>query len=392
MTDALGTYATSYELDNALKLDVEDMILMLDPAEAPFLGTYNGLENAPVPRMLPQGDPVTEVQYDWQDDELQLPQSTVGSNYTAADGTITVASGDGARFQPDDLIEVLDDSDNAMFFLVDSVNYSTDVLTVTLWSGSDANAAAGNTVTGVGTIPVEGGDPPEARATDRTRRHNYTQIFGPYPVELTETQQAVLKYGVTNEWDYQTAKKVKEAVVAMEQAILYGVRKNDTSNKRRSMGGFDYFITAANGATVDTSTTDLSGTTGEAAFVSLQQSAYDNGGAPSVAVVGPARKPDISGWRNSDIRFQLSERRRGQIVTSFESDFGIVDTLMHRYCKSTDLFLIDPQNFEVPHLRNRQLKWVKTAKTGDRDQAYLITERGFKARGVQHAAKMTALA
>lgn len=390
MVDALGDFATSYELTNALRLDIEDMVTMLTPYDAPLLGTYNGLENAPVPSALPTGD-VTEVQYDWLDDELLLPRSTVGSAYTAAGGTIELETGGAAGFQVDDLIEVEATNGTYASYLVTAVNYATDVLTITLWSGTSANAAVGKAVMGLGSIPVEGSDPTEARATDRDRRHNFTQIFGPYPVELTETQQVVLKYGVTNEWDHQTAKRVKEAVVGMEQAVIYGTRKNDTSAKRRSMGGINYFVTAANGAAVDSSTTDLSGTSGEAAFLALQQSIYANGGDPRLAIAGPAQKPNISGWRKTDIRFQMSEQRRGQIVTTFESDFGLVETLLHRWVRPSDVFLITPEQAEICTLIGRGLKWVMTAKTGDRDQAYVVTEKGFKFRAPQHAGKFNGL-
>ena len=125
MTDALGAYATSYELDAALKLDVEDMITMLTPHDAPLLGTFNGNQNGPQPPVLTPGEDVYEVQYDWQDDELQIPRSTVGSAYTAAGGTIEVAAGDGAKFQADDLIEVVATDGSTATYLVDSVNYGS---------------------------------------------------------------------------------------------------------------------------------------------------------------------------------------------------------------------------------------------------------------------------
>ena len=395
MVDALGAYASSYELTNALRLDIEDMVSMLTPHDAPYLGTYNGLENAPVPAALPTGD-VFEVQYDWLDDELLLPRSEVGATpFVGGAGNLILATGGAAGFQPDDVVEVANDDGSYGQYLVTAVNYGTDTLTLASWAGTEAAAATGNEVIGIGTIPVEGADPQAARATDRDRRHNVTQIFGPYPVELTETEQVVLKYGVTNEWDHQTAKRVKEAVVAMEQAILYGVRKNDTSAKRRSMGGINYFIDATNGSTVDTTTTDLAatdGTGGEDKLLELQQGCYNNGGDPRLVTVGPIQRPKISGWRKSDIRFQLSEQRRGQIVTQFESEFGLVDVLLHRWMRSNHLFLTDREQQEVCTLTGRQMRWVMTAKTGDRDSAYVITEKGFKFRRAKHAAKMTNLA
>lgn len=389
MSDVLGDYGTSYELDVALRIDIEEMITQLSPYDAPFLGTYNGLENAPVPSILPQGE-VHNVQYDWLEDELLTPRATLRSAHTAGNA-LELEAGGGARFQPDDLVRAIDGNGETIHFRVTSVDYDNDDLSVSVWDGTDAAIDNGALIEGVGTLPVEGADPVEARATDRSRLHNYTQIFGPYPVELSETEQNVAKYGVTSEWDWQTAKRVKEAMVALEHALLYGVRKNDPTAKRRSMGGLDYFIKAANGSAVDTETTSLSGSSGEDALLELQQQAYANGGDPRLVVVGPDNKPDISSWRKSDIRFQISETRRGQVVTTFENDFGIVDILMHRWMRPNNLFLLNPEQAEVPTLRGRGLKWVKTAKTGDRDQAYVITERGFKFRGARHSGKMVAL-
>lgn len=392
MADALGTYGTSYELDAALKLDIEEMVTHISPFDAPFLGTYNGLENAPTPSILPTGT-VFEVQYDWLEDELLTPRSQLNGAYTAGGFAFTLDSGEAAKFQPDDLIRVQSTAGDWLQYRISSINYSTDVLTLdsTMWDGTDANIADNTPIEGVGTLPAEGSDPPAARATDRSRVYNYTQIFGPYPVELTETEQVVAKYGVTSEWDHQTVKRVKEATIAQEHAILYGIRKNDTTNKRRSMGGIDYFISAANGSSIDSSTTDLSGATGETALSTLQQNCYNNGGDPRLVVVGPDQKPNISGWDASNIRTSVNERKRGQIVTVFETDFNVVDIVMHRWVRSNNLFLFNPTQAEVSTLVGRGLKWVKTAKTGDRDEAYVICEKGFKFRGAKHAGKMTAL-
>lgn len=388
-----GRYADSYDLDVALRLDIEDMIQFLSPFDAPFLGTFNGLatDGVEVRSILPTGS-VFERRYDWLEDELLTPRSSLGAAYTAGGGTIEVAAGEAYRFQVDDLVRIEKTAGGFVQFRVTAVNYSTDVLTVDLWSGTDGNIADTTTVVGIGTLPVEGADPGESRFVDRARPYNVTQIFGPYPIEMSETEQVVRKYGVTSEWQHQVVKRVREATIAMEQALIYGTRKDDSVNKRRSLGGIDYWIDASNGSTVDTTTTDISGTAGETAVSELQQGAYEKGGDPRLIVVGPTQKPNISGWRNSDIRFQTSERKRGQVVTSFETDFNVVDVLMHRWVLPNNLFLMNPEQAEVATLDGRGMKWVKTAKTGDRDQSYVITEKGFKFRRAAHAAKMTALA
>lgn len=390
MADALGAFGTSYELDAALRIDIEEMVTHLSPYDAPFLGTFNGLENAPVPSILPRGE-VFETKYEWLEDSLLTPRATMNGAYTAAGLSFPLQTGEGARFQPDDLVRVQSSAGDYIQYRVTAVDYDTDTLTVVAWSGSDANIDDNALIEGVGTLPSEGGDPPAARATDRSRVYNYTQIFGPYPVELSETEQVVRKYGVSSEWAHQTQKRVKEMTIAIEQAILYGTRKTDTTGKRRSMGGLDYWISAANGATVDTTTTDLSGAAGEAALRTLQQNCYNAGGDPRLVVVGPDQKPNISDWRSTDIRFQTSERKRGQIVTSFESDFNVIDVLMHRWVRSNDLFLFNTDQAEVTTLNGRGMKWVKTAKTGDRDEAYTICEKGFKFKGASLAGRMDSL-
>jgi len=391
-----GRYADSYDLDVALRLDIEDMVQFLSPFDAPFLGTFNGLagEGIEVRSILPTGN-VFERRYDWLEDELLTPRSELAAAYTSGGASITVAAGESYRFQVDDLVRLEKTAGGYVQFHVTAVNYATDVLTVDLWSGVAGNIADETAVVGVGTLPVEGADPGTSRMVDRIRPYNNTQIFGPYAIEMSETEQVVQKYGVSSEWQHQVVKRVREATVAMEQAILYGTRKDDVATKRRSMGGIDYFIDAANGSTIDSTTTDLSagtgGATGQAALAALQQGAYSKGGDPRLVVVGPAQKVKISNWRQNDIRFQTSERQRGQVVTSFETDFNVVDVLMHRWVQPDNLFLFNPEQAEVATLSGREMKWVKTAKTGDRDESYVITEKGFKFKRAAHAGKMTAL-
>ncbi len=387
-TEVYDRHATSYDLDTALRIDIEDMVHQLSPFDAPFQGTFNGNSYpGEGPRsILPTGS-VFEVKYEWLEDELLTPRSNLSAAYPAASGSLALTTGEAIRFQPDDLVRVKKTAGGFIQFLVDSVDYSNDTLTVTLWSGTDGGADNGTLVEGIGTVPVEGADPTDARATDRSRLFNYTHIWGPYPVEMSETELVVRKYGVSNEWEYQVAKRVKEGAIAFEHAILYGTRKLDTTNRRRSMGGLDYFITT----NVDSSTTSLDGTGGETALRTLQQDCYAKGGQPGLVVVGPAQRPVISDWRKSDIRFQPTGSRRGQVVETFESDFGVIDVMMHRWVRDSDLFLFDPAQAEISTLEGRGIAFEVLAKTGDRRKAMVVGEKGFKFRGEAHAAKMTAL-
>lgn len=387
-TEVFDRYATSFDLDTALRIDIEDMVHMLSPFDAPFQGTFNADYPGSGPRsILPTGS-VFEIKYEWLEDELLTPRSTLSASAATGSGSLDLATGEGIRFQADDLVRVKKSGGGYVQFLVSDVDYDNDRIAVSVWSGTDDdNYDSGALVEGIGTVPVEGADPTEARATDRSRLYNYTHIWGPYPVEMSETELVVRKYGVSNEWDYQVAKRVKEGAIAFEHALLYGARKLDTSNRRRTMGGLDYFITT----NTDSSTTSLAGSAGEGALRTLQQNCYNAGGQPGLVAVGPDQRPVISDWRKSDIRFQPTGRRRGQVVETFESDFGVIDVMMHRWIRSSDLFLFDPAQAEICTLTGREIAFAVLAKTGDRRQAMVVGEKGFKFRGEQHAGKMNAL-
>lgn len=370
---------TSYDLTVGLRLDIEDMVNLLSPFDTPLLGTYNDSQH---PGSALSSDTAFEKLVSWLEDELLTPRSTVRVAYTSADLVVKVAAGDGNKFQIDDII------------LVDSTYYrvtgiATDDLTVVVWSGADANHSTTKDVIGVGSAPVEGADPQAARSRDRTNPSNITQIFGPYAVEMSETEQVVRKYGVNAEWDYQVASRVKECSLALEQALIYGQLNDDTGNKRRTMRGMLNYITTGNGSLVDSSTTDISGSSGETAFIAALQGAFDRGGSPDTAIANGTNKRKISSWNADRQRYTQDERVRGQVVDWYDSDFGRIYIVLDRWLRTADLPIISREQATVATLR--PLAFTMLAKTGDRDHGMIVGEKTLKFRRAKHAAKFTAL-
>lgn len=374
----IGT-VTTYDLSVGLRLDIEDMVHQLSPFETPLLGTYNDSNQ---PGSALSRDTCFEKKVSWLQDELLTPRSTVRVAYTSGDLLLKVATGDGNKFQPDDIVLV-----DATYYRMVSV--ATDDWTVVVWSGADANHSVGKDVIGVGSAPVEGADPQQARSRDRTEPYNITEIFGPYAVEMSETEQVVRKYGVNSEWDYQVAARVKESGVAQEQALIYGQLVDDTVNKRRTMRGILNHITTGNGSYVDSTTTDLAGATGETAVLNLLQASFDRGGNPDTLLVNGANKRKISAWNADRQRYTQDERVRGQIVDRYDSDFGPLYVILHRWLRTSDVVAISREQATICTLRPQV--FVPLAKTGDRDHAHIVCEKTLRFRRERHAARFSAL-
>jgi len=357
---------------------LDPLISLLDPSDVPLLGqeTSDGLS---VLRKIS----VDQKKVEWLDDTLLNQRDALNGSITSAATTLDVDN--GQKFQVGHLLKV---DDEAM--RVTSV--STNTLTVTRGYGdSDAASHADNdVVVGLGTALAEGSDPEAFRGVDRTERHNFTQIFGPYELKVSGTQMVVPRWGVPNEFDYQVGKAIKQTGVEIEQSILYGEREDDTNNAWRSFGGLTYYITSANGASVDTSTTTIT----EAKLLDILQAIYDAGGRADRVVAGSAQKRAISGLATAGgdsitINVDQSVKRRGVVVDFLDSDFGDAFIVLDRWCRTEDVFVFPRDNIAVATLR--PLVFEPLAKTGDSMKGEVVCEKSLVVKSAKHTGRFTAL-
>lgn len=374
MANGTGT-ATSYSFGaSGYEIDMEDMIQQLSPLDVPFQGGAGGGDPDLV---LPTGG-VTETAYNWQDELLLIPRSTLGAAVAdAVVTTVTVAAGDKLKFQPGHILQI-----DAEWLIVSSYG-SGDVLNVVRGvSGTAAAHSSGAAVVGVGTALGEGATPPTPKFNDRTPRQNFTQIFGPTAVAITGTDQAVRKYGVPNEFAKQAGNRMSEMAIDREQAIIYGARFNDTGNQRRAFGGILFFVQT----NVDLTTTTLT----EAAYLAHLQSLYDIGGTPELSVMGSKQKRLMSGFTSAGtVQVQLPSNQRGAVVEVFDSDFGTIRLKLHRWFKTPDLVTF--RRDQAVNCTLRPLQLEPLGKTGDFSQSQLVAEWGFKFYRERHAGRFSAL-
>lgn len=363
---------TTYDLNVGVIVDIESLISQLAPSDVPLLtGGGDGMS------AITRGT-CFEKKVEWLDDTLLTPRSTLNGALTTGTTAVVIATADANHFGVGDVLQFAS-GEKALVTVL-----STDGVTLTVtraFAGTTAvNQADASNVVGVGKALAEGSDPKTARAADRTSRYNYTQIFGPEAVAVSGTEMVVRKYGVTNEFDYQAGQRLKEKWIALEQAIVYGSRYEDTTNKLRTMGGFTQYF-----GTVDSSTTTLT----DAKLLDMLQSLYALGGDPTTVLAGPKQRRTISTFEASQLRRDATSSARGESVSQYISDFGTVDVYIDRWVNPSDVFVFNRNDIELDTLRPMQFEML--AKTGDSVRGQIVGEYTLKVRRAVMQGRFSAL-
>ena len=375
---------TSYDLAVGVKISMDEAIYMISPIDSPFI---NGIGTDG--RQLLGSSGVDQTTFKWMDEQLLLPRANVDVANAATGTSLTsveVSVADSYKFQVGDLITTMDRSavQHAAVLRITEVVAATGVLECAGWANHSAQTATStdDTVVCLGTALVEGSDPGTARSADRTIRSNYTQIFGPTPVNMTRTEQQISRYGVTDEFAKQLYGRTVENVITREQAYLYGQPVDDTTNKRRSTGGLNYFIT---------SNTDTTTTLTLASLESLMQECYNAGGVPDLLMANPTSLATLNDISDSNrVRTIIDDPRRGRVpVTSVFHEFGETQIVRNRWVDKGTAFIVKKDGIQRRVIQPLVVETL--AKTGDSDKVQIVCEEGLQMKGEQHMGKWTTL-
>ena len=364
---------TTYDLPVGVIVDMDPLISQLSPFDLPLLNGDGGVPA--IPR-----DSVFEKKVEWLDDTIMTPRSTVSGALTTGTTALVIHANEANHFGVGDILLLANDE----FVRVTALAADGVTLTVTRAVGGSTatNVADASLVLGLGKTLPEGSDPEIARSRDRNARYNLTQIFGPEKVEVSMTENVIRKYGITtNEFDYQATQRMREKAIELEQALLYGRRFEDTTNKFRAMGGLTQYITT----NVDSTTTTLTDT----ALLDMLETVFTAGGQPTDILVGAAAKRTISTFESSILQRDTGSNERGVMVDTFLSDFGTVRVRLDRWVRPNDLFIIDRNDLELGVLRPWQFEML--AKTGDSMKGQVVGEFTLKVKNASHHARFTAL-
>ena len=220
-----------------------------------------------------------------------------------------------------------------------------------------------------------------------TRVNNRTQISRK-SVIVSGTLDSVSKAGRNNELAYQISKASKELKRDMESSLTANnspvVGDDSTARELAGLAGWiqQNNDAGAGGANGQVSGADVPGTARtdgtqraftESQLKSVIKKCWDEGGDPSMIMLGSFNKQVLSGFTGGSTRFDPAENKRlVAAVDVYESDFGAMTVVPNRFQRARDVFVLQPDMFATAFLRDFQL--MDLAKTGDATKQALLAE------------------
>ena len=235
---------------------------------------------------------------------------------------------------------------------------------------------------------IEGDEATLDAVTATSRLSNSSQIMDK-TVVITGTQEAVDKAGRASEIAYQIAKKAKElkrdmeATVTGNQAEVTG--NASTARKFGSLGAWietndDLGASGSSGGSGNTARTD--GTQRaftEASLKTVIKSVWNEGGDPSMIMVGPFNKQKLSGFTGNSTRFDAgADATLYTSVDVYASDFGQLQVVPNRFSRDRDAYILDMNYFAIAFLRDFSMH--ELSKTGDSEKRQLLVEATLESR------------
>lgn len=345
-----------------IKYNISDVIDLLSPADTPMLTLlgYNSLSF-----------PCDQVKHEWMTDELKARTTALDGAYTAGSGTLSVTAAAGKNFAVDELILV---GANVLQILA----ISTDTFTVTggMGGSTDADAADAAVVYRLAmALPEASVSRMDSAKIDIVMPYNYTQIFRDQCI-VSGTMNVISRYGYVSERAYQEEKVLKSLALDMEHIILYGVRDYAAGPPRRStMGGlFEYIYLAGVTGSWDTVINASGATFTETMFNNLLQQIWEAGGSPDTAIINGFNQRQVSSWASPRIRTPRNERMAGSHIASYESDFGIIDFVLDRWLRPSDVVVLTREDVGLGPLNGRAYSSREVPSLGDYVQTEVLGE------------------
>jgi hypothetical protein len=358
-----ATYSAGTTLPEIAE-DVSDIIGIISPSEVPLLDAL--------------GDPLRQAQstyHEWLEDSLVPNKDTISDgSISDPDGETSFDVAHGERFRVGDQIQV---SGSGELMLVTDISSNT-ITVVRGYAGTTAeNIADGQTVNILGNAALEGGDKPAARFTNRIRCGNYTQIFTA-SVEVSGTNIAASHLGISDEMDYQKSERLRELVRDLENTVINGgqpsANPQGSASVRRSMKGIIPHISTNVYRTGDSGFPTGTDLTEEMINYVLRQIWENSSGNVNLIVVGGYQKRQINSFLSASRSFGPADVAYTDMVSVYESDFGVCRIIPSRYVPQDAVLLLDSSRVSVLPLAGRSFHFKPLASSGDYECGQLIGE------------------
>lgn len=344
--------------------DVNDLISMISPFETPVL---DAIGDAP--------RPANNVLHEWLEDSLNpntIVSSSAITSTTAATSLMVHVGGSAVTgyLQSGMVLKVVGTGE---YVQISAVTGGDNILVTRAFGGTlAASYGASANLYLISDAALEGADVSTDTSRPRSRKTNYTQIFKK-DIIVSGTVQAVQHLGgVSNEYEYQKDKRLKEILRDLEKATIQGKLSGNsigTASVYRTMKGIWDFITT-NVGTLSTATS-LTPT----ALDSIVGMAWDRGGTDNNLIVADANfKKVIDTFNNSRVRTVNEEDKYRQSITEYESTFGIQRVILGRWMPTNSLMVISTNRIRVLPLNGRSFAHTEVARTGDAQKGMILGE------------------
>lgn len=370
-----ATYSAGATLPEIAE-DVADIIGIISPFETPLLDHL--------------GDPRRSARstlHEWIEDALLPNRGVIDQSSFTPDAltetTITVE--DGAIFRIGDQLKP--DGSGEIMLVTDIAG--NDLTVVRGYGSTTAEALADDqSLLIVGNAALEGADAAAARFTNRVRKNNVTQIFSA-TVEVSGSQLAVDSVGVDDELDYQKQERLRELLRDLENTVINGVApaadQQGSATIRRTMNGLiptiatnrftpnDGPIPPGDGLAEDGLNEDVL----NAAIRTIWE---DSSSTIDTIVVSGLQKRRINSFASDKRGYEPSETRFRDLVSVYESDFGVARVVLSRWVPIDTVLLLDSSRIDVLPLAGRSFQFKRLAAQGDREVGQMIGEYTLEAR------------
>ena len=238
---------------------------------------------------------------------------------------------------------------------------------------------------------LEGADAVAPALATTTKVGNRTQISDKV-VQVSTTDDVVDKAGRSTETAYQLAKASSELKRDMESILLSDQAQTaGDSSTARKLQGMQAWVT-----TNDVTASGSGGTTtfDEEDLKGAMLSAYNEGGEPSMLLVSPKNKVQVSSFTGiAEQRYQAPKSSPTTIIGTADvylSDFGTLNVVPDRFLDDACALFVDPSMANVAYLR--PFKKTKLAKTGDSEKHLMNVEYTLVVKNEKAHAKVSSIA
>jgi len=335
--------------------------------------------------LIGAGEAAEDPNFYWIEESLRPDTVTMSDTggISNADATVNVATGHGLRCRVPCLLRNMTEVGKTELILVTAI--SADALTITRGYGNTTGEAHSDASVFQILFPEEEGSAPNTSWTqNRSRVVNCTYIYD-RTLSISGTQQKAKMYAVVDEMAHQIEGRTYEIKREMDFNLINGVYYSSAaSGTARTAKGIiefisnDFAFTSCN-ADTDSEALDHAVVNGLVAMIDPYENAE-----PNLLVAGSTLCRKISTWGENYIRIDRTDSQRGNYVTSFLTDTGVVlNIVKDSNCPPGVVLVLDSNRIKTRPYRPLFIKEYDNGN--DAIERRIIEESSFEVRNATEA-------